>query len=170
MKRGKGVLALSTADHTFTGPARVEGGVLKVDAAAALANTMVELAGGGLAVGSGTATVGGLAGGGIVQGGDLAVTGALAPAANQDGYFYLTGALTVHPQAVLDLSAFDDGAFTTRDTLFLAAVEGPVTVPESFRVQPAAKLAKSGMRAKTVVADGCLFVTFQSGGTTIIIR
>ena len=41
---------------------------------------MVVLAGGGLALGSGTATVAGLAGGGIVQGGDLAVTGALAPA------------------------------------------------------------------------------------------
>ena len=131
---------------------------------------MVELAGGSLAVGSGTATVGVLAGGGVVQGGDLAVTGALAPAATQDGYFYLTGALTVAPNAVLDLSAFDDGAFTSGDTLFLAAVDGSVTVQPTLRVRPAAKLAKSGMLAKPVVADGCLYVTFTSGGTTVILR
>ena len=170
VKRGKGVLALSSADHTFTGPARVEGGVLKVDAAAALANTMVELAGGGLAVGSGMATVGGLAGGGIVQGGDLAVTGALAPAANQDGYFYLTGALTVADRAVLDVSAFDDGEIAPGDRLFIAAAEGPITVPTTLRVRPAEKLSQPGLLAKTVVADGCLYVTVSSGGTAIIIR
>ena len=170
VKRGKGVLALSTADHTFTGPARVEGGVLKVDAAAALANTMVELAGGSLAVGSGTATVAGLAGGGIVQGGDLAVTGALAPAANQDGYFYITGALTVAENAVLDVSAFDDGGIAPGDRLFIAAAEGPITVPTTLRVRPAEKLSQPGLLAKTVVADGCLYVTVSSGGTAIIIR
>ena len=170
VKRGKGVLALSTADHTFTGPARVEGGVLKVDAAAALANTMVELAGGGLAVGSGTATVGGLAGGGIVQGGDLAVTGALAPAANQDGYFYITGALTVADNAVLDVSSFDDGEIAPGNTLFIAAAEGAITVPATLRVRPAEKLSQPGLMAKTVVADGCLYVTVSSGGTTIIVR
>ena len=170
VKRGKGVLALSTADHTFTGPARVEGGVLRVDAAAALANTMVELAGGGLAVGSGTATVAGLAGGGIVQGGDLAVTGALAPAANQDGYFYLTGALTVADRAVLDVSAFDDGEIAPGDRLFIAAAEGPITVPATLRVRPAEKLSQPGLLAKTVVAHGCLYVTVSSGSTAIIIR
>ena len=170
VKRGKGVLALSTADHTFTGPARVEGGVLKVDAAAALANTMVELAGGGLVVGSGTATVAGLAGGGTVQGGDLAVTGALAPAANQDGYFYITGALTVADNAVLDVSAFDDGEIAPGNTLFIAAAEGPITAPTTLRVRPAEKLSQPGLMAKTVVEDGCLYVTVTSGGTTIIVR
>ena len=141
-----------------------------MDAAAALANTMVELAGGGLAVGSGMATVGGLAGGGIVQGGDLAVTGALAPAANQDGYFYLTGALTVADRAVLDVSAFDDGEIAPGDRLFIAAAEGPITVPATLRVRPAEKLSQPGLLAKTVVVDGCLYVTVSSGGTAIIIR
>ena len=170
VKRGKGVLALSSADHTFTGPARVEGGVLKVDAAAALANTMVELAGGSLVVGSGTATVAGLAGGGTVQGGDLAVTGALAPAANQDGYFYITGALTVADNAVLDVSAFDDGEIAPGNTLFIAAAEGPITAPKTLRVRPAEKLSQPGLMAKTVVEDGYLYVTVTSGGTTIIVR
>ena len=170
VKRGKGVLALSFADHTFTGPARVEGGVLKAGVANALANTMVELAGGSFVVGSGTATVAGLAGGGIVQGGDLAVTGALAPAANQDGYFYLTGALTVEPDAVLDVSAFEDGSLAPGNRLFLAAVEGAITVPPLLRMQPASKLVLPGLTAKTSVVDGCLYATISSGGTTIIFR
>ena len=114
--------------------------------------------------------MGGLAGGGIVQGGDLAVTGALAPAANQDGYFYLTGALTVADRAVLDVSAFDDGEIAPGDRLFIAAAEGPVTVPTTLRVRPAEKLSQPGLMAKTVVADGCLYVTVSSGGTAIIIR
>ena len=141
-----------------------------MDAAAALANTMVELAGGGLAVGSGTATVGGLAGGGIVQGGDLAVTGALAPAANQDGYFYLTGALTVENGAKLDLSAFDDGSLAPGSKLFIAAAEGSVTVPPTLRLNPNSELALSGLSGKTAVKDGCLYVTISSSGTAIIFR
>ena len=41
---------------------------------------------------------------------------------------------------------------------------------EKANAEAAAIVAKAGMRAKTVVADGCLYVTFTSGGTTIIIR
>ncbi|MBR1588977.1 MAG: hypothetical protein IJ658_11710, partial [Kiritimatiellae bacterium] len=123
-----------------------------------------------LAVDCGTATVDALGGGGLVQGGGLAVTGALAPAAGPDGYFYLTGALTVEPNAVLDVSAFEDGALAPGDTLFLAAAEGPVTVPPMLRLKPASKLVQPGLTAKTSVEDGCLFVTISSGGTSVIIR
>ena len=169
VKRGKGVLALGAA-NTFTGPARVEGGVLKADVANALANATVELAGGGLAVGCGTATVAGLAGGGLVQGGDLVVTGALAPAATQDGYFYLTGALTVAAGAALDVSSFDDGSLSPGNRLFIAAAEGAITVPPMLRLQPASKLAQPGLQAKTSVEDGCLYVTISSGGTMLLFR
>ena len=103
-------------------------------------------------------------------GGDLAVTGALAPAANQDGYFYLTGALTVAENAVLDVSAFDDGGIAPGDRLFIAAAEGAITVPTMMRMHPAEKLSQPGLMAKTVIVDGCLYATFTSGGTTIIIR
>ena len=170
VKRGTGVLALSSSNNTFTGPARVEGGVLRADVANALANAVVELAGGGFVVGCGTATVGGLGGGGLVQGGDLVVTGALAPAADRDGYFHLTGALTVAAGAVLDVSAFEDGSLAPGDTLYLAAVEGPVTVPPTLRVRPASKLTQSGLTGKTSVADGLLFVRISTSGAAIIIR
>jgi len=169
VKRGAGVVSLG-AENTFTGPARVEGGVLKAGVAAALANQTVELAGGGLVVGCGTATVAGLAGGGVVQGGDLVVTGALAPADDPYGYFYLTGALTVEDGARLDLSAYEDGTFKAGDTLFVAAAEGTITVPSSLKVRPLSKLAHTGLLAKTKVEDGLLYVTISSGGSTIIIR
>ena len=170
VKRGKGVLALSSSNNTFTGPAHVEGGVLKADVANALANATVELAGGGFVVGCGTATVGGLAGGGLVQGGDLVVTGALAPAADLDGYFYLTGALTVAAGAALDVSSFDDGSLSPGNRLFIAAAEGAITVPPMLRLQPASKLAQPGLQAKTSVEDGCLYVTISSGGTMLLFR
>ena len=64
-------------------------------------------------------------GGGIVQGGDLAVT----------------GALTVADNAVLDVSAFDDGGIAPGDRLFIAAAEGTVTVPPTLRLKPDSTLA-----------------------------
>ena len=108
-------------------------------------------------------------GGGIVQGGDLAVT-ALAPAANQDGYFYLTGALTVADNAVLDVSAFDDGEIAPGSKLFIAAAEGTVTVPPTLRLKPDSTLALSGLTGKSSVVDGCLYVTISSSGTMLLFR
>ena len=103
-------------------------------------------------------------------GGDLAVTGALAPAANQDGYFYLTGALTVADRAVLDVSAFDDGEIAPGKRLFIAAAEGPITVPPTLRLKPDSTLALSGLTGKTSVVDGCLYVTISSSGTMLLFR
>jgi hypothetical protein len=37
-------------------------------------------------------------------------------------------------------------------------------------VRPAEKLSQQGLMAKTVVVDGCLYATFTSGSTAIIIR
>ena len=43
-------------------------------------------------------------------------------------------------------------------------------MPATLRVRPAEKLSQPGLLAKTVVEDGCLYVTVSSGGTAIIIR
>jgi hypothetical protein len=71
---------------------------------------------------------------------------------------------------VLDVSAFEDGSLAPGNRLFLAAVEGAITVPSLLRMQPASKLVLPGLTAKTSVVDGFLYATISPGGTTLILR
>ena len=157
-KRGTGTLVLSGA-NTFTGPTRVEGGVLSVTSGEAVSSDIAVSDGAALDLGGFSVSVGKIAASGLVRNGSLTVTGAIA-AADAESMLAVDGDLTLAPGVAVD---FAGGNAEYRP---IAAVAGTVSVPEMIK----ARNAGDFNRCKTSVIDGVVYVCPTTVGFTISVR
>jgi len=157
-KRGTGTLVLSGA-NTFTGPTRVEGGLLSITSGDAVSSDIAVSDGAALDLGGVSVSVGKIAASGLVRNGSLTVTGAIA--ANDAGSILsVDGDLTL-----ADRSAVDFGGCAAVPTGWtpVAAASGTVTVPDSLRARNAGKFN----RCETQLIDGVLYVKLGTSGMVI---
>ena len=157
-KRGAGTLVLSGA-NTFTGPTRVEGGILSVTSGDAISGNIIVSDAGTLDLSGETVSVGRIAASGLVRNGSLTVTGAIA-AADVGSILAVDGDLTLAPGVAVD---FAGGNAEYRP---IAAVSGTVAVPEMIK----ARNAGDFNRCKTSVIDGVVYVCPTTVGFTISVR
>ena len=166
-KRGTGILVLPDG-NTYLGDTTIEGGVLRVPSAAGFASGKVVLDGGAFEVVSGTIALKGVAGYGDIFCSGVTVTNTIAPCT--EGSLYANGDVTLADGVKLDLSAFEDGAFSAKDRLLLVAAEGTASAPQTLRAAPASKMERDGMTVKTEVVGGSIYAVFTYGGTIIMVR
>ena len=166
-KRGTGILVLPDG-NTYLGDTTIEGGVLRVPSAAGFASGKVVLDGGAFEVVSGTIALKGVAGYGDIFCSGVTVTNTIAPSA--EGSLYANGDVTLADGVTLDLSAFEDGAFSARDRIMLVTAEGTARAPETMRAAPASKMEREGMMVRTEIAGGTIYAVFTYGGTILMIR
>jgi len=157
-KRGTGTLAL-TGENTFTGPTRVEGGILSITNGAAVPGGVIVSDVGTLDLCGETVSVGKIAASGLVRNGSLTVTDAIATA-DAGSLLSVDGDLTLAPGVGVD---FADGDVGSRP---LAAVSGAVSVPEMVR----ARNAGDFNRCRMSVIDGVVYAAPTASGFVISIR
>ena len=157
-KRGTGTLAL-TGENTFTGPTRVEGGILSITNGVAVPGGVIVSDGATLDLCGETMSVGTIAASGLVRNGSLTVTDAIATA-DAGSLLSVDGDLTLAPGVGVD---FADGDVGSRP---LAAVSGAVSVPEMVR----ARNAGDFNRCRMSVIDGVVYAAPTASGFMISIR
>lgn len=157
-KRGAGTLVLSGA-NTFTGPTRVEGGLLSITSGDAVSGDIAVSDGAALDLGEASVSVGTIAASGLVRNGSLTVTDAIATA-DAGSLLSVDGELTLAPGVGVD---FADGDVGSRP---LAAVSGAVSVPEMVR----ARNAGDFNRCRMSVIDGVVYAAPTASGFMISIR
>ena len=157
-KRGTGTLAL-TGENTFTGPTRVEGGILSITNGAAVPGGVIVSDSAVLDLGGFSVSVGTIAASGLVRNGSLTVTDAIATA-DAGSLLSVDGDLTLAPGVGVD---FADGDVGSRP---LAAVSGAVSVPEMVR----ARNAGDFNRCRMSVIDGVVYAAPTASGFMISIR
>ncbi len=159
-KRGAGTLVLSGA-NTFTGPTRVEGGLLSITSGDAVSGDIAVSDGAALDLGGVSVSVGKIAASGLVRNGSLTVTGAIS--ANDAGSILaVDGDLTLAASSAVD---FGGCAVVPTGWTPVAAASGTVTVPDSLRARNAGKFN----RCKTQLIDGVLYVKPGTSGMIISI-
>ena len=162
-KRGTGTLVLSGA-NTFTGPTRVEGGLLSVTSGDAVSGDIVVSDGAALNLGGASVGVGTIAASGLVRNGSLTVTGAIA--ANAAGSMLaVDGDLTLAARSAVDFAALGANA-DARVWTPVAAVSGTASVPSMLR----ARNAGNCTRCETMVVDGVVYVCSTVIGLVISIH
>ena len=154
--------------NTYLGDTTVEEGILRISSGNGFASSKVILTNSAFEVASGSITLKELAGYGSVTCEGLTVTNCIAP--GTEDCFCASGDVTLANGVTLDLSAFEDEAFSAKDRLLLLVSEGTVRAPEVLSPIPASKMTSAGMIAKTEVVGGALYVVFSSGGTILMIR
>ena len=157
-KRGAGTLVLSGA-NTFTGPTRVEGGLLSITSGDAVSGDIAVSDGAALDLCGASVSVGTIAASGLVRNGSLTVTDAIATA-DAGSLLSVDGDLTLAPGVGVD---FADGDVGSRP---LAAVSGSVSVPEMVR----ARNAGDFNRCRMSVIDGVVYAAPTASGFVISIR
>ncbi len=162
VKKGAGTLALSGA-NTFTGPTKVEEGVLAATDAAALSSSVAVADGAVLDLGETAASVSRIAASGAVVG-NLTVTGAIA-LASEGSVLSVNGNLVVGDHAAIDFG-LAEGETPPADWVPVAAATGTITVPQTLR----ARNAGEKNRCLTTVIDGVLYVRSTASGFALIIR
>ena len=160
-KRGTGTLVLSGA-NTFTGPTRVEGGILSVTSGEAVSGDIAVSDGAALDLGGASVSVGKIAASGLVRNGSLTVTAAIA-ANDARSILSVDGDLTLAARSAVD---FGGCAVVPTGWTPVAAASGMVTVPDSLRARNAGKFT----RCETQLIDGVLYVKPYTSGMIISIR
>ena len=158
-KRGAGTLVLSGA-NTFTGPTRVEGGILSVTSGDAISGNIIVSDAGTLDLSGETVSVGTIAASGLVRNGSLTVTNAIA-AAGAGSVLSVDGDLTLAAGSSIDFNGVEPTSWTP-----IAAASGTVTVPQMLK----ARNAGDFNRCKTSVIDGVVYVCPTTVGFTISVR
>ena len=162
VKKGAGTLALSGA-NTFTGPVKVEAGMLAAENADAL-SSYVEVADGAvLDFGETGATVASIAASGAVAG-NLTVTDAIV-LCDEGSVLSVDGDLAFANRAAIDFGIAAGEEFPSGWTP-VAAVSGEITLPDVFR----ARNAGDFNRCRTSVSGGVLYVRPAKTGMVLIIR
>lgn len=159
-KRGTGTLVLSGA-NTFTGPTRVEGGLLSITSGDAVSSDIAVSDGAALDLGGASVSVGKIAASGLVRNGSLIVTDAIA-AVDARSILAVDGDLTLAAGSAVDFGGY---AVVPTGWTPVAAAGGTVTVPVSLRARNAGKFN----RCKTQLIDGVLYVKPGTSGMTISI-
>ena len=150
-KRGTGTLALTGA-NTFTGPTRVEGGILAITNGNAVSGSIAVMNAATVDLCGETVSVGSIAASGLVRNGSLTVTGAIA--ANAAGsVLAVDGNLTLTARSAVDFAALGANA-DARVWTPVAAVSGTASVPPMLR----ARNAGNCTRCETMVVDGVVYV------------
>lgn len=158
-KRGTSTLALTGA-NTFTGPTRVEGGMLSIASGDAISGNIAVSDVATLDLGGASVSVDTIAASGLVRNGSLSVTGVLA-SANAGSMLAVDGDLALAAD-----SAVDFGGVVPTDWTPVAVASGTVSLPASLRARNAGDFT----RCKTSVIDGVVYVRPTAGGFTLIIR
>lgn len=161
VKKGAGTLALS-GDNTFTGPTKVEEGVL-VASANALSDDVAVADGAALSLDGDSASIVRVAASGAVVG-NLTVTDALVLGGN-DSILSVEGNLTLGDHAMIDFG-LDPGEEPSSDWTPVAAVSGAINLPTTLRARNCGNMA----RCDTQIIDGVLYVKPANVGFTIVIR
>ena len=160
-KRGTGTLVLSGA-NTFTGPTRVEGGILAITSGEAVSGDIDVSDSAVLDLGGASVSVGKIAASGLVRNGSLIVTGAIA-AADAESMLAVDGDLTLAPRSAID---FGGCAAVPTGWTPVAVASGTVTVPGTLRARNAGEFN----RCETQLIDGVLYVKLSTSGTVISFR
>jgi len=166
-KIGAGTVAL-TAENTFTGPTRVQSGVLRVTCDGALSSDVLLANAGTLDLSAGAIAVDRLSAQGTVVNGQLTVNGGFVKNPESDTYLRVDGDLTVPATAKIDFGlAADDPSPAYRVRLPLAEVSGTATLPSRMKVVNGGATVKA---AKIELVDGVYYATPTSSGSVISIR
>ena len=159
-KRGSGTLVLSGA-NTFTGPTRVEGGLLSIASGDAVSGDIAVSDGAALDLGGADISVGTIAASGLVRNGSLTVAGAIT--ANAAGsVLVVDGDLTLAARSAIDFRCY---AEVPTGWTPVAAASGTVTVPDLLRARNAGVFN----RCETQIIDGVLYVKPCTSGMVIYI-
>ena len=150
-KRGAGTLALSGA-NTFTGPTRVEGGLLSITGGDAVSSDIAVSDGAALDLGGADVAVDSITASGAVGNGSLTVGSAFVLASG-GSLLAVDGDLSFAPGAAVDFAALGANA-DARVWTPVAAVSGTASVPPMLR----ARNAGNCTRCETMVVDGVVYV------------
>ena len=164
VKKGAGVLELTGA-NTFTGPTKVEEGVLAASVASALSSSVAVADGAGLYTPDGTTlSFTDAAASGAIKADSVTVTDSLKLAA-PGSVLSVVGGLTFANSTAIDFG-LAEGETPSSDWIPVAAASGTLTAPQSLRAINAGPYN----RCFTSVVDGVLYVKPTSQGFSIIIR
>ena len=171
VKQGTGTLVLA-GSNTYAGVTTVKAGSLRLQGDHALDGTQYlhVLPGAVLEMDGSASTVPRLRLGGLAQNGTLVVTDAFVCADPETSSAYVTvdGNLTVAPGVALDLGLEADAVGLASGTeIPLAVVSGAISTPGLIKARNAGARTKN---FKLRVADGVLWASPSSGGTTLILR
>ena len=158
-KRGAGTLALTGA-NTFTGPTRVEGGMLSIASSDAVSGNIAVSDVATLDLGGVSVSVDTIAASGLVRNGSLTVTGAIV-ATDAGSMLAVDGDLALAADSAIDFGGVVPAVWTP-----VAVASGTVSLPASLRARNAGDFT----RCKTSVIDGVVYVRPTAGGFTLIIR